>query len=437
MANNPGMQKPLLIPEAEDQKSDSQIEPDLENPEKGVNIDNGNLSSSVWTDIPLESKYIENYSEDTEKGETAIIANCADDENELHSGWVDLKIVAGGENLLTISLAVVYLVDGEWSVEVGTGEFSIVRHIVQGRRDLALVAKVGDNLRWPISKDMRAFKLGKLRYLFLIVSPPEEETFKEVGDIVIVSDVAPAEELNYVVSFDGKHESSSLALLEKLLQKHAQFTDSSVMDKESSRRRSYNCRLAKAIAAGTGQLVKGLYFCSGAYSSQVQKGGKLLKNCMEANVTKGSEINPRFVKSIERVKRLSKATENISDSALKSIHDLTAGVVRISASNSKAGQKFFKTLPGEMFLVSWDSFNQIMEAVEEAGKDALISTSTVATDIVKHRFGDEVGEVARDTFAFAGHTMATARNIAKLRNVINPASYGVKSLRKAIKKSLK
>lgn len=58
-----------------------------------------------------------------------------------------------------------------------------------------------------------------------------------------------------------------------------------------------------------------------------------------------------------RVKRLSKATENISESALKSIHDLTTGVVRISANNSKAGQKFFKTLPGEMFLVSWESFS--------------------------------------------------------------------------------
>eukprot|EP00253_Pinus_taeda_P003339 PITA_03339 len=432
MANKPGMPKPLLIPEAQDNKPDSQIERDLENSEEGVNIANSNLFYSVWTDMPLESKYIEKYSEDTEKGETAIIANCADDENGLHSDWVDSKIVAGGENLLTISLAVVYLVDGEWSVEVGTGEFSIVRYIVQGRKDLALVAKVGDNLRWPISKDVRAFKLDKLRYLFLIVSPPEEETFKEVGDIVIVSDVAPAEELNYVVSFEGKHESSSLALLEKLLQKHAKFTDSSVMDKEPSRRKSYSSRLAKAIAAGTGQLVKGLYFCSGAYTSQVQKGGKLLKNCMETNVTKGSEINPRFAKNIERVKRLSKATENISESALKSIHDLTTAVVRISA-----GQKFFKTLPGEMLLVSWESFNQIMDAMEEAGKDALISTSTVATDIVKHRFGEEVGEVARDTFAVAGHTMATARNIVKLRNVINPVAFGVKSLRKPIKISLK
>ena len=65
---------------------------------------------------------------------------------------------------------------------------------------------------------------------------------------------------------------------------------------------------------------------------------------------------------------------------MKGLHNLASGVLRNSVNQTKASQKFFRTLPGEMLLVLLDSFNKIVGAVEEAGKDALISTSAVATD---------------------------------------------------------
>jgi len=116
MADKTGMRERLSMLEAEDNERDSEIEL-CTNSEKGVNIadciDDGNGFSSIWTDVPLDSRYIEYDSEDTEKDESANTADCVDDGNELLSDWVDLTIADAGGNLLTISLAVVHLVDGE------------------------------------------------------------------------------------------------------------------------------------------------------------------------------------------------------------------------------------------------------------------------------------------------------------------------------------
>ena len=38
----------------------------------------------------------------------------------------------------------------------------------------------------------------------------------------------------------------------------------------------YNSVVGKAIAAGFGQIIKGIFLCSNAYASQVQKGGAFI-----------------------------------------------------------------------------------------------------------------------------------------------------------------
>jgi hypothetical protein len=171
-----------------------------------------------------------------------------------------------------------------------------------------MVAKVGEYLRWPISKDVHAFKPDKLRYLFCILTPAADvESFEDTDDTVILSKDTPAEVLNYVVSFPAENDSSKLDFLDKLLEQQTQFTDSSLVNTDSplSTGEGYNSVVARAIAAGTGQFVKGLLFCSSAYSSKVQKGGKLLIDRMEGNcepkrVMKSAEINPKVMRSIQR-----------------------------------------------------------------------------------------------------------------------------------------
>lgn len=407
-------------PEISEEVSD--IEHGFQDVKNVSNIVNWAEDESAW---PCSSIKMEKASD---------IVDCFEDRT-----WTDVGLVAVEENLVMISSAVVHLVDGEWSVEVGRGEFSIVRRN-QRSTESAMVAKVGEYLRWPISKDVHAFKPDKLRYLFCILTPAADvESFEDTDDTVILSKDTPAEVLNYVVSFPAENDSSKLDFLDKLLEQQTQFTDSSLVNTDSplSTGEGYNSVVARAIAAGTGQFVKGLLFCSSAFSSKVQKGGKLLIDRMEGNcepkrVMKSAEINPKVMRSIQRVRRLSMATENISENVMKGLHNLASGVLRNSVNQSKAGKRFFRTLPGEMLLVSLDSFNKIVGAVEEAGKDALISTSAVATDIVKNRFGESIGEVTENTLAVAGHSISAAWNIARIRKVINPASSSVKSLGKAL-----
>lgn len=46
-----------------------------------------------------------------------------------------------------------------------------------------------------------------------------------------------------------------------------------------------------------------------------------------------------------------------------------------------------------------------------------------------HRFGESAGQVTQDTMATAGHVVATAWTVVKLRNALNPKE-GVKPLTK-------
>lgn len=470
LAEKKGFQQCLSMPEVEFEPEVSKNVSDIQHSEyTKVVSDNVNESEDAEnvSDIgQQESEDVKNvpdigqhkleYSEevsDMEHGfkNVSNIGNCAGDESgwscswinvEKASGiadcfedrtWTDVSPMAVEENIVMISSAVVHLVDGEWSVEVGRGEFSIVRKNQQSAES-AMIAKVGEYICWPISKAVLVLKPEKLRYLFCILTPATDvEAFQDTDDTVILSKFTPAEILNYLVSFPAQNDSSKLDFLDKFLEQDAQFSDSSSLNTDSSRPEGggYNSVVAKAIAAGTGQLVKGLLFCSSAYSSNVQKGGKLLIDRMESHcelnhLMKSAHINPEVTRSIQRMKRLSIATENISENVVKGLHNLASGVLRNSVNQTKAGQKFFRTLPGEMLLVSLDSFNKIVGAVEEAGKDALISTSDVAADIVKHRFGESVGEVTKDTFAVAGHCISTAWNIARIRKLINPASSSAK-----------
>ena len=44
----------------------------------------------------------------------------------------------------------------------------------------------------------------------------------------------------------------------------------------------YNSVVGKAIAAGFGQIIKGIFLCNNAYASQVQKGGAFIRTALKA-----------------------------------------------------------------------------------------------------------------------------------------------------------
>ncbi|KAH9310722.1 hypothetical protein KI387_025757, partial [Taxus chinensis] len=319
------------------------------------------------------------------------------------------EVQGSSEVLVRLPRAVVHLVDGsEENVELGSGEFSLIR-LLQGDIGLAILVKVGDDLSWPLTKDEPIVKVDSCHYLFSVRPPDVEE---EISETVKSGSASGSEMLNYGVTFEGEE---GLDLLDECLEHHACFSVPKDGGKLSSDRgnsggaywadlapvvEDYNSMLAKAIASGTGQIIKGLFRCSSAYSSQVQKGGEFVTSRTkgkskpsEVKAKKRSQLSPK--RNIKRVRNMSRMTEKMSENVLKGVITVS-GAVTGSVITSKPGKQFFSMLPGEVLLASLDAMNKVLEAVEVAGREALSTTSGVTTGIIRHRFGGGAGEVTQD-----------------------------------------
>jgi hypothetical protein len=194
------------------------------------------------------------------------------------------------ETLLRVPGASVHLLDGaEGPVELARGDLAVVR-IAKDGVAVATVARVGRGLGWPITRDEPVVRLDRLHYLFTL---PDSTGGGGGGG-------GGALFLNYGVSFAAPDD-ALLASLDAFLKANACFsTPSSRAPSRSSattttrpaptttatadgywndfapRMDSYNNVLAKAIAAGTGQLVRGIFMCSEAYATQVRASDRSL-----------------------------------------------------------------------------------------------------------------------------------------------------------------
>ncbi|PIA42925.1 hypothetical protein AQUCO_02000400v1 [Aquilegia coerulea] len=324
------------------------------------------------------------------------------------------------ELLLQIPACTLDLIQGGETTELTKGDFTLIR-LLDENIPLAFILKVGNDFQWPLTKDEPVVKLSKLNYLF---SLPLKD-----GD-----------PLSYGVSFSEQF-SSDLALFDSFLNEHSCFSvvtpsplngHKAVDWKEYAPRiENYNGVLAKAIATGTGEIVKGIFNCSNAYTKQVQKGGEMIvsptskeKNTSlrQGSDSNGSEMKKNNVnKGLKRVRKLSKMTEKMSKSLLNGVGVVSGSVVK-PLIKSPAGKALLANVPGEVLLASLDAINKVLDAVEVAEKQALSATSKATSRMVSNRFGESAGEATEDIFATAGHCAGTAWNIFKIRKAINPAS---------------
>ncbi|XP_022730973.1 senescence/dehydration-associated protein At4g35985, chloroplastic-like isoform X1 [Durio zibethinus] len=313
------------------------------------------------------------------------------------------------EVLLQIPGCTVHLMDEGEALELARGEFTLVR-ILDADVPLATIVKVGEELQWPLTKDEPVVKLDSFHYLFSLP----------------MKDGNP---LSYGVTFSGQY-GSNLGSLDSFLKEHSCFSgaastgDKHVNWKEYAPRiEDYNNVLAKAIAGGTGQIVKGIFKCSNAYTSQVQKGGEIILT-PASNGYKSSGAPRKSSganKSLKRVRKLSKMTEKLSKSMLDVV-GVASGTVMAPLVNSKPGKAFLSMVPGEVLVASLDAVNKVLDAAEVAEKQAFSATSTAATRMMTDRFGERAGEATEDVLATAGHCASAAWNIFKIRKAITPSS---------------
>ncbi|KAH9801016.1 Senescence domain-containing protein [Citrus sinensis] len=297
------------------------------------------------------------------------------------------------EVLLRIPGCTVHLMDEGEAIELAKGEFTLVR-IFDENVSLATIIKVGDDLQWPLTKDEPVVKLDVLHYLFSLPMKDDEP-------------------LSYGVTFSEAY-GSSLGLLDSFLREHSCFSGAATSTRKNDidwkefapKIDNYNNVLAKAIAGGTGQIIKGIFKCSNAYTNQVHKGGEMI-------LTQAAEE--------KNVRKLSKMTNKLSKSMLDVV-GVATGSVMAPLVKSQAGKTFFSMAPGEVLLASLDAVNKVLDAAEAAEKQALSATSKAATRAVSERFGESAGEATGDVLATAGHCASTAWNVLKIRKALNPAS---------------
>uniref|UniRef100_A0A7N0UB35 Senescence domain-containing protein n=1 Tax=Kalanchoe fedtschenkoi TaxID=63787 RepID=A0A7N0UB35_KALFE len=308
--------------------------------------------------------------------------------------------------------------EGE-AVELANGEFKII-DIYDDNICLATIIKVGDYLQWPVTKDEPVVKVSDGQYLFSLPMADGSDP------------------LSYGVSF---RDGSVGNLLDGVLRERCCFSGVSygrggknMIDwKEFAPRiQDYNNVLAKAIAGGTGQIVRGIFMCSNAYAKQVQNGGEMIQTRVADN-TATSETRKRsgsgsdaakknsVNKSLKRVRALSKMTEKLSKRMLDGVGLVSGSVVKPLVT-SQGGKWLLASVPGEVVLASLDALNKVMDAVEAAEKQTLSVTSAATTRMVSNRFGEGAGEATGDVLATVGHCAGTAWNVLKIRKAINPAT---------------
>ncbi|CDP01876.1 unnamed protein product [Coffea canephora] len=363
------------------------------------------------------------------------------------------------ETLLTVPGAILHLIDKQYSVELATGDLVILR-LRQGDNTVAVLARVADEIQWPLTKDLAAVKLDPSRYFFSFRAPKEGEESENIESLDV---------LNYGLTIASKGQEDLLKQLDGILEISSSFSVQQVEEKVvaqlggavarevspadlvSEKKKEvleercaaywttlapnveeYSGTAAKLIAAGSGQLVKGILWCGDVTVDRLKWGNEVLKTRM----TTGSkaEVSPDTLRRIKRVKRVTKMTEKVALGVLSGVVKVS-GFFTSSVANSKAGKKFFGLLPGEMVLASLDGFSKICDAVEVAGKNVMSTSSTVTTGLVSHRYGEEAAKAASEGLDAAGHAVGTAWAVFKIRKALNPK--GVLSPRSLAKSAAK
>ncbi|XP_010426671.1 PREDICTED: senescence/dehydration-associated protein At3g51250 [Camelina sativa] len=352
------------------------------------------------------------------------------------------------EVLIRVPGAILNLIDKSYSVELACGDFTVVR-IIQGDNIVAVLANVGDEIQWPLTKNEVAAKVDESHYFFSI-HPPKEGSGSDSDDDI----------LNYGLTIASKGQENVLLVLDQVLRDYSCFTEQRMSEKaketgeevlgssvvaqtspeelKGERKdvvegqcaaywttlapnvEDYSHNTAKMIASGSGKLIRGILWCGDVTVERLRKGNEVMKNRL-SRAEKEKDVSPETLRRIKRVKRVTQMTEKVATGVLSGVVKVS-GFITGSVANSKAGKKLFGLLPGEIVLASLDGFSKICDAVEVAGKNVMSTSSTVTTELVNHRYGTKAAEATNEGLDAAGHAFGTAWVAFKIRKALNPKS---------------
>ncbi|KAJ4851036.1 hypothetical protein Tsubulata_012314 [Turnera subulata] len=375
-----------------------------------------------------------------------LAENLFPEDDALHQGTAPICEQPREEVLVRVPGAIVHLIERERSVELACGVLQIVS-IKQGDTVVAVLARVGDDIQWPLTKDEAAVKLDESHYFFTLRMPGDEEESSGIG-----GGDHDHELLNYGVTFASKGQEGLLKEFDGVLETYSSFSVQQVkktgndwevvaretspeemegkkelMEKSSSAYwtvlapnvEDYSGSVARMIAAGSGQLIKGILWCGDVTVDRLKWGNEFFKKRIKKS--SDSDVSPSTLRRIKRVKRMTKMSEKVAVGILSGVVKVS-GFFTGSIVNSAVGRKFFSLLPGEIVLASLDGFNKVCDAVEVAGKNVMSTSSIVTTGLVSQRYGEQAAKATHDGLDAAGHAIGTAWAVFKIRQALNPKS---------------
>lgn len=240
----------------------------------------------------------------------------------------DLSMNRGGnasfesseEVVIKIPGAIVHLIDKDRSIELANGDFSVVQ-LKQGGNVVAALARVGEEIQWPLAKDESAVKLDDSHYFFSLRVPSDGGEISSDGI------------LNYGLTIAAKGQEGLMRQLDSVLDKFSAFrvekaaavveqgwwgaVAKGVSPAEMERKKEevensataywttlapnvedYSSSVARLIAAGSGQVIRGILWCGDVTVDRLKWGDEFLKK----RVGKGSssDVSPEALRRMKR-----------------------------------------------------------------------------------------------------------------------------------------
>jgi len=282
--------------------------------------------------------------------------------------------------LVTVPGAILHLIEKESSVHLASGNLTI-SSLGEGDKVVAVLARVGDKVQWPLAKDVAAVKLDESHYFFTLQVPQKQA---ENG----------FEVLNYGLTVAAKGQEKVLRELDGVLEKYSFLskekvkgvsgwevldgsvtTETSPEELKSEEKREvieersgaywttlapnvedYSGRFARWIAAGSGHVIRGILWAGDVTVERLKWGNDFMKKRLEPGSQ--SQISPQALENMKRVKKLTKMSEKVATGVLSGVVKVS-GFFTSSVVNSKPGKKFFSLLPGEIVLATMDGFSKL------------------------------------------------------------------------------
>ncbi|KAH8971375.1 hypothetical protein BDL97_02G137900 [Sphagnum fallax] len=373
------------------------------------------------------------------------------------------------KELVKIAGAQLCLIDGEESMVMQSGEFSL-RLLKQARTPLAAVVAAVGQVQWPVGKDAPVLKVWNRRYTFALPSLvygivfPDDTSAEAIELLEDVMDRFCTFQVHHqeiVVAATTNNNAAAEKLLQMMIPKSsstregttsldvAEYWTGVAPDVEtlSSRIARQICSTSSIVAnsivkegqratlgiqqqAGSSTLARRSKGSAAGAASASSSSSAVAEEGMASSSSR-TGVSPRMMKRMQQARRMSAVAKMMSKTLLNgaisatghvagSLHGLQPDVAAVHATRLAPPSPLHNTeaaaaVANETVTVaSVDAFAQVAEAVETAGKSVYGASSAVGTDLVQQRFGLDAGKVVRDSMDAVGNVINTAWTLNKI-----------------------